>query len=220
MRNSLALLVVLLLGAQTRALAQVAGSPGESSSAPWFCMRPASSCRTSIITEVSLSSAGFGRQSAPGHFQWDLGFLAGVHARHAVGASLSFGEPDHGHLGGNVRYRFWLNEPAAVEVAPGVARIGPRGEGEGTQVALTLDVALAMDGWIALFVHGASGPGQGRVGAGARLAAWPGLIVGVVAHAFIGLIGAMGGVNTDSRSALVACMRCSAPESASFPRVG
>ena len=49
-------------------------------------------------------------------------------------------------------------------------------------------LSLVLGGWVGLFAHG-EGRGDGRrLGAGARLAPWPGIVLGLVAYGSIGTI--------------------------------
>ena len=169
------LILSVLTGAWCGTLRGQVTSDASASNTRGLCLRPqpAPSCRAFTLTEFSVNSAEFGDQNgSAGHLQWDVGAMVNFGRVHAVGASLSFGEPDVGHWGGTVRYRRWINEAAALELSPGFVVAGSLPQNH--QVRLTADVSLVGGGWVGMFVHGEAA-GQGRLGAGGRLTSWLGL---------------------------------------------
>ncbi len=106
--------------------------------------------------------------------------------RYAVGASLSFGRPEDGHWGAQIRGRRWFGEQdAAVELGTGFAYLG--GVDEPERIRATIDVTLVAGPWFGATAHAHADREGVDAGGGARLTSWPGLIVGAMAYCFIAL---------------------------------
>lgn len=152
-----------------------------------FRSAPAAACRSFLLTQLSLSTREYGTGTGTGYrYQWEAGAMANVTPRDAVGATFVFGVPGSGHWGGAGRYRRWLHPDVAIDVAPGFVIVG--NEYDGKRMRLSADLSLNFYGWFSGFVHGESGRGGGRAGAGATLGEWPGLIVGTALYGLASII--------------------------------
>jgi len=154
-----------------------------------LCLRPAPSvCRSFPITELALNSAAYGTGFRAGeHLQWDLGAMVNLSDRYAVGASLSFGRPNDGHWGAQVRGRRWFGEQGgAVELGTGFAYLG--GVYEPERIRATIDVTLVAGPWFGATAHASADREGVDAGGGARLTSWPGMIVGVLVYSFLAVI--------------------------------
>lgn len=161
-----------------------AAAQAQTSSPVCFRAAPAAACRSFLVTQVSLSTREYGTgRGTEYRYQWEAGAMANVTPRDAVGATFVFGAPRRGHWGVAGRYRRWLHPDVALDVAPGFVIVG--NEFDGKRMRLSADLSMNVYGWFGGFVHGESGRGGGRAGAGATLGEWPGLILGT---AFYGLL--------------------------------
>lgn len=152
-----------------------------------FKARALPSCRAFLLTEFSLSTSEFGDQNrSEDHLRWDLGAMVNVTRKDAVGLSLGFGEAESGRWGAALRYRRWILENAAVEIAPGFVSRG--GGAYPRETRVTGDVSLVLGGWVALFGYVEETGDGPRIGTGARFGAWPGAILGLLSYAFIGIV--------------------------------
>ncbi|HEU0080283.1 MAG TPA: hypothetical protein VFQ76_21730 [Longimicrobiaceae bacterium] len=154
-----------------------------------FCFRPhpGDRCRSFLVTEVSRSTREFGAyRGLEDKLQWEWGAMVNLGEDQAVGATYVFGEPKSGHRGVSLRYRRWLNRGIALDVAPGAIVVG--NDYDGRRVRLTAHTAVTLGNVLGLFAHGESSRDGGQLGAGAKLASWPGLVVGLGVYTLIAII--------------------------------
>jgi len=154
-----------------------------------LCIRPAPSvCRGFPITELALNSAAYRIGEGEGeHLQWDLGAMVNLTDRYAVGASFSFGTPNDGHWGAQIRGRRWFGEQGgAIELGTGFAFVA--GADEKERIRATIDVTLVAGPWFGATAHASADREGVDAGGGARLTSWPGMIVGVLVYSFLAVI--------------------------------
>lgn len=172
-----------------------------------FCWtgRPAESCRTFLVAELSGHMAvastrytrrGYRREDTrsmhlTGHGAWEVGAMRNVSHRDAVGAALMVGGDANGErIALKGRYRRWMSRSSAMDAGAGLMfarRAEPHadpnepGNLHVPVAGLTGDVALGLTDWVGVSVRGdllfdADGkPATGLYG-GLKLGTRPGLV--------------------------------------------
>jgi hypothetical protein len=185
-----------------------------------FCWagRPAESCRTFLVAELSGYTAvastrytrtGFdGRTTRSmhltGHAGWEVGAMRNVSPRDAVGLAVMAGGDANGErLALKARYRRWTSETAAIDVGAGVMfarRAEPYADPqlEGNQhvpvTGLTGDLAFGLTDWVGVSVRGDllydedGDPATGLYG-GLKLGTRPGMVAILVSLVATAVIG-------------------------------
>lgn len=174
-----------------------------------FCWagRPAESCRTFLVAELSgymaVASTRYTRRGyrgettrsmhLTGHGAWEVGAMGNVSSRHAVGAALMVGGDANGErIAIKARYRRWDSRRSAMDVGAGLMfarRAEPHADRPGNLhvpvVGLTGDVALGLTDWVGMGVRGDllfdrdGKPVAGLYG-GLKLGTRPGIVVTVL----------------------------------------
>jgi hypothetical protein len=154
-----ALLVLSALVAP-RAEAQTRGSDGAPAARTGrgFCTRgrPAPACGTFLLFEAGFykpvhNTIREGRSSTHevvsafgNHGTWELGAMANLGQRSAVGATalVGAGGADSRRTGLRARYRYWLTDDRSIDVAAGPLWMVVRGGSEGKGMGATADLRL------------------------------------------------------------------------------
>jgi hypothetical protein len=153
-------LLVLSALVAPRAKAQTQGSAGAPAARTGrgVCARgqPAPACRAFLLFEAGFytpvhNTIRQGRSSTRevvsafgNHGTWELGAMANVGHRSAVGATalLGAGGADSRRTGVRARYRYWLTDDRSIDVAAGPLWMVVRGGSEGKGMGATADLRL------------------------------------------------------------------------------
>lgn len=183
--------------------------PSETPRAFCWAGRPAESCRTFMVAELSgylpVVSTRYTRRGyhgeitrsmhLSGHGTWEVGAMRNVSPRDAVGAALMVGGDSNGErIAVKARYRRWKSRRSAMDVGAGLMfarRAEPHAESRQPGnlhvpvAGLTGDVALGFTDWVGMGVRGdllfdADGkPAVGLYG-GLKVGTGPGVAVTVL----------------------------------------
>ena len=171
----------------SRVSAQVANEAKPQEDGRLLCIRPGAPgrCGAFPVFDVTLSSAEFGEQdAAAGHLQWGVGLMVNTWSSYSIGATVLMGQQAVGHWGGQLRVRRWFGPRAAIEIAPGVARVG-RLAGEWNRA--TIDVGVVLDGWLGLGAHAGHDRHGFSRGMTVTIGSLPGVVVGLLAYTVLAL---------------------------------
>lgn len=160
--------------------------------------RPAPHCRWIIVTDFGMSRSS--RDEYEPRVDLDLGFLAVVSRRSAVGGTLLFSADESHHRSGLLaRYRRWVTPQVAVDLGAGPVSYcelaGPEGCGDRGQSGVQVQGSAYLSGLLAVsatFEHlGAAGaePSEGMSWSLAEVNRW---YVGVTFGSYAGPIALLG----------------------------
>jgi hypothetical protein len=189
-----------------------------------FCWRgrPAESCRTFLVAELSgytaVASSRYTRRGfqgeitrsmhLTGHGGWEVGAMRNVSPQDAVGATLMAGGDANGErVAVKGRYRRWMSDRAAMDVGAGLmfarraephADPGQPGNMHVPVAGLTGDVAVGLTDWVGVSARGDllfdrdGNPATGLYG-GVKLGTRPGIVVTVLPFVLIATALLIGG---------------------------
>ena len=123
MRVFSVILLASLLCPHSRLYSQQEPQPQQSGRTLCFRGRPTPTCRSFWITEAGYAYRLTGPENVHRHyFDWELGLMANVGSRSAVGGTLYAGIlAEEGYRWGlRARYRHWLSSSTSLELSPGI----------------------------------------------------------------------------------------------------
>ena len=161
-----------------------------------FQARPMPRCRSFWITEfgVLAPTSGMPPYSDPLLVVWELGRMYNVGQRRALGASVMFATGDDvTRLGVKGRYRAWLNDIVAAEVAPGIILSSSDTDMDGRGgPGFVMHGAISLQDWVTMLAQMDVRRRGTATFLGAKLGSLPGTIVGVALSVVFGALLAIG----------------------------
>jgi hypothetical protein len=180
-----------------RAAQSQAAPAGAAAAAParggaCFRARPLPRCRSFWITEFGVLSTQSRpqRYSDPAIVVWELGRMYNLTERRALGASVMFATGDDlMRLGVKARYRVWLNEVVAAELAPGILVLSSDNDMNGRGGAgFVAHGAVTLQDWVTALAQVDVRRSGLASFLGLKLGSVPGTVVGLAVPAAFGVL--------------------------------
>jgi hypothetical protein len=156
--------------------------------------RPLPACRSFWITEFGASwygeSPGGGGRTPDRRrviYSWEFGYMRNRAANDAAGATLFLSSNDQFMRSGiRVRYRRWLSDAIAADIAPSLIVLQASDDLEvRASPGASLQGSLALRGWLALTTELETTRGGVRVLSGIRVGSYPGAAAALALPALI-----------------------------------